>query len=78
LDEATVERLDGWAVMRGVSRPELVKAVLAEWLRRQEREHVAAEYRRAYEEHPETDEELASARESARQLVEEEPWTRWW
>lgn len=78
LDEALVEELDGWTTVRGVSRPELVREVLTEWLRRQRRAEIEAEYRAAYEAHPETDEELADAHDAAVRLVAEEPWERWW
>jgi metal-responsive CopG/Arc/MetJ family transcriptional regulator len=78
LDEAIVEQIDGWAVVRGVSRPELVRAVLTEWIRRQERERIEDEYRQAYAAHPETDDDLRRAADAARRLVDEEPWESWW
>jgi Arc/MetJ-type ribon-helix-helix transcriptional regulator len=78
LDEAIVEQIDGWAVARGVSRPELVRAVLTEWIRRQERERIEDEYRQAYATHPETDGDLRRAADAARRLVDDEPWESWW
>lgn len=78
LEEATVSKIDGWAVVRGVSRPELVRQVLTEWLRRQERERIEAEYRDAYGAQPESTDDLERASESARRLVAEEPWDPWW
>jgi Ribbon-helix-helix protein, copG family len=78
LDDAIVEQIDGWAVIRGVSRPELVRAVLTEWIRLQERERIEDEYRRAYAAHPETEADLHRAADAARRLVDEEPWERWW
>lgn len=78
LDAAVVEQLDGWAVVRGISRPELVRGVLTDWLRDQDRQRIEAEYRTAYAEHPETDHDVARATEDARRLVEEEPWAPWW
>ncbi len=78
LDAVTVEQIDGWTVIRGISRPELIREAIEQWLRRQDEERIAEEYRRAYEEFPETEEELQQAEENARRLAEEEPWEKWW
>jgi metal-responsive CopG/Arc/MetJ family transcriptional regulator len=78
LDETMIEQIDGWAVIRGVTRPELVRNVLTEWLQLQERRRVEDEYRAAYTAHPESDDDLRRAAEAARRLVEEEPWEPWW
>lgn len=42
------------------------------------RRHTDAAYRRAYEELPETSDELQRAEQAARRLTSEEPWERWW
>jgi len=78
LDESVIAQLDGWAVRRGISRPKLVRSVLTEWLRDQDRQRIEAEFRAAYADRPETDDDLARATQDARRLVQEEPWTPWW
>lgn len=49
-----------------------------DWLRQQRREEIEAEYRAAYQEFPETEEEIAQAEENGRRLVADEPWEKWW
>jgi metal-responsive CopG/Arc/MetJ family transcriptional regulator len=78
LDDGIVEQLDGWTVIRGVGRPELIREAVSEWLRRREDERVGEAYRRAYEEMPETDDELEQAAANARHAIAEEPWAKWW
>lgn len=78
LDDTVVEELDGWAVVRGMSRPDLVREVLTDWLRRQRRREIEQEYRSAYREHPESADDLERAAEAARRLTEEETWQPWW
>jgi len=78
LDETFVEEIDGWAVLRGLSRPELIRKALAEWMGLQESERIAEQYAQAYAAHPETEDELGVADENARLLVAEEPWQQWW
>jgi metal-responsive CopG/Arc/MetJ family transcriptional regulator len=78
LDDVVIEQLDGWTVIRGISRPELIREAIEEWLRRKEDERIGEQYRRAYEEFPETEEEMARAEENARRAVQEEPWEKWW
>lgn len=78
LDEAVVGEIDGWAVVRGVSRPELVRHVLLGWLAHQRREQIEAQYRAAYADEPESEEDLARAEDAAQRLTAEEPWQPWW
>ncbi|CAN5730015.1 hypothetical protein BH20ACT4_BH20ACT4_10720 [soil metagenome] len=78
LDAGIIEQIDGWTVIRGLSRPELIREAINEWLRRQQQERIAQDYRRAYAEHPETDEEMQRADANARRAVQEEPWEKWW
>lgn len=78
LEDVVVEELDGWAMIRGISRPELIREVLTTWLKRQRSEEIAEQYRRAYEEFPETEEELARAYENTVRMIKEEPWEKWW
>ncbi len=78
IDDDVVASLDGWTVIRAQSRPDLIREAITEWLQRREDERIAQEYRRTYEEFPETEEEMARAEANARQAVEEENWPRWW
>lgn len=78
LDVATVEQLDGWAVIRSSSRPEIIREALAAWFKQLDDERIAEEYRRAYEEFPETEDEMQQAYDNAHRLIEEEPWERPW
>jgi Arc/MetJ-type ribon-helix-helix transcriptional regulator len=78
LDDTMVESLDREAAERGVSRPEVVREVLNEWRRKKVSEAIAEAYRRAYTEHPETDEEMAWAEWSASEAIAAEPWDKWW
>lgn len=55
-----------------------IRKAISEWLQRCEEDRIAQEYRRTYEELPETAEELARAEANARRAVEEESWERWW
>lgn len=78
VEEQLADELQGWAVLRNVSRADLVRGVIEDWVRQQRREQIEAEYRAAYTEFPETEEEMAEAEENGRQMVEEEPWEKWW
>lgn len=78
LDDVLLKELDETASERGVSRPEVVRDVLREWRKRKESERIAEEYRRAYTEFPQTEEELRWADVSARRAIAEEPWEKWW
>lgn len=78
VDDALLKELDEAACERGVSRPEVVRDVLNEWRKRKESQRIAEEYRRAYTEFPQTDEEIARAEASARRAIAEEPWEKWW
>jgi hypothetical protein len=78
IDDEVVEALDSWTVIRCASRPDLIREAITEWLARREDECIAEQYRRTYEEFPETDDEMARAEANAWRAVEEEPWERWW
>ena len=78
LDERTIEQLDGWTVIRGKGRPDLIREAVREWLDRREDERVGDEYRRAYGDVPETDDEMEQAEANARLAIAEEPWSKWW
>ncbi len=78
LDDALVEAIDGWTVIRGISRPQLIREAIEEYLRRHEDERVAQQYRQAYSEHPESGEEMRRAAQNARRAISEEPWDRPW
>ena len=46
--------------------------------RRQQEVRAAEQHRKAYEEHPETAEDLEEAELNAQELVADEGWERWW
>ncbi len=77
-DDELVEALDALASEEGRSRPEVVREAVVHWLAQSRRAKEDEAYRRAYEEHPETPEELEEAEQNAARLVAEEPWERWW
>ncbi len=52
LDDATVARIDGLTVIRGSTRPELIREAVEEWLRRRDAERIDEQYRRAYADDP--------------------------
>jgi predicted DNA-binding protein len=78
LDDDAVAALDRLASEEGRTRAELVREAVQERLRGATQGRVAAAYREAYEDHPETAAELRRAEQAARRLVAEEPWERWW
>ena len=78
LDDETIKKLDGWAVIRSSSRPEIIREALAAWFKHLDYERIAEEYRTAYEEFPETEEEMRDAYANAYRAIEEEPWKRPW
>lgn len=78
LDDETVAALDEIAAREGATRTDLVRAAVLRLVRADERAAVAAAYREAYEDQPETSVELRRAQRSATRLTAEESWERWW
>jgi metal-responsive CopG/Arc/MetJ family transcriptional regulator len=78
LDDELAEQVDKLAAEEGMTRAAIVRtALLQELVRRRERQ-IAEQYRKAYTEFPQTDEELRRAEMSARRAIAEEPWETWW
>lgn len=78
LDDDVVVALDEIAAEEGRTRTEVVRDAVERRLGEQARRHTDAAYRRAYEEQPETSDELRRAAHAASRLTSEEPWERWW
>ena len=78
MDDETIEKLDGWAVVRCSSRPQIIRQALNELFKRLEDERIAEQYRAAYAEFPETEEEMQQAYDNAHRAIDEEPWERPW
>lgn len=60
------------------TRSELVRTAVEVLLRSHARGVADEQYRLAYAQHPDTDEELADAARLAGESINEEPWVRWW
>lgn len=78
LDDDAADALARLAVEEGRPRAEVARDAVHDRLRAVAQSRAAAAYREAYDEHPETAAELRRAEQSARRLVAEEPWERWW
>jgi len=74
LTEALLSRLDERAAREGESRSVLILKAIEAYLCDEERERITREIIEGYERIPPTDEEMAIAEASAREMVEEEPW----
>lgn len=77
-DDATVAALDRLAADQGRSRAEVVREAVNRRLANADAERAGDAYRRAYEDQPETADEIDRARVSAARLTTEEPWVPWW
>ncbi len=78
LDQDIVDALDVIAEEEGRTRAEIVRDAVRHRLEAAASARASVAYQRAYEEQPETDDELDRAERSARRLTSEEPWERWW
>lgn len=78
LDDDIVVALDEIAAEEGRTRTDVVRDAVERRLAEQARRQTDAAYRRAYEEQPETEDELRRAEQAACRLTSEEPWERWW
>jgi metal-responsive CopG/Arc/MetJ family transcriptional regulator len=74
LTERLVRLLDQRAAREGVSRSQVIREAVEAHLAADEAQRRVARFVAAYEQWPETDEELSTAAANARALVEEEPW----
>lgn len=78
LDDHSLATLDAIAAAEGRTRAEVVRDAVQRRLDEDRRARLDASYRRAYEEHPETIEDLERAERSAHRLTGDEPWEPWW
>ena len=67
-------RLDERAAREGRSRSALIRDAIEAYLYDEEQARIDREIREGYERIPVTDEEMAWAEASAREMIEEEPW----
>lgn len=74
LTDRLVQLLDQRAAREGTSRSQVIRAAVEAHLADDEAKQRVERFVAAYERQPETDEELATATDNARALVEEEPW----
>lgn len=74
LSDELIEMLDHEAARRGVSRSALIRAAVEDHLQDETEAEKIARWLDGYRRMPETEEEMRWAEESARRMVEEEPW----
>lgn len=76
LTDQLVVKIDSLAASRELSRSELIRQVLAAFVEREDHEEKVRRDIEGYTKFPPTDEFDAWHEESARAMVEEEPWER--
>lgn len=74
LNEELLRRLDERAAKEGRSRSALIRDAIEAYLYDEEKARIDREIIEGYKRFPETEEEMAWAEASAREMVEEEPW----
>jgi metal-responsive CopG/Arc/MetJ family transcriptional regulator len=74
LNDVLLRRLDERAAREGRSRSALIRDAIEKYLYDEEQAQIDREIREGYERIPVTDEEMAWAEASAREMIEEEPW----
>jgi metal-responsive CopG/Arc/MetJ family transcriptional regulator len=74
LTQSLLQRLDERAAREGRSRSALIRDAIEAYLHDEEQVRIDREIREGYERIPVTDEEMAWAEASARDMIEEEPW----
>jgi metal-responsive CopG/Arc/MetJ family transcriptional regulator len=74
LSDELLRRLDERAAREGRSRSSLIRDAIEAYLHDEEKARIGQEIREGYERMPETDEEMAWAEASTREMIEEEPW----
>jgi metal-responsive CopG/Arc/MetJ family transcriptional regulator len=74
LSRVLLQRLDERAAREGRSRSALIRDAIDAYLYDEEEARIDREIREGYERIPETDEEMAWAEASAREMIREEPW----
>lgn len=74
LSRDLLQRLDERAAREGRSRSALIRDAIEAYLYDEEEARIDREIREGYERIPETEEEMAWAEASAREMIREEPW----
>jgi metal-responsive CopG/Arc/MetJ family transcriptional regulator len=74
LSEELLRRLDERAAREGRSRSALIRDAIEAYLYDEDKARIDREIIEGYERIPETDEEMAWAEASARDMIREEPW----
>lgn len=74
LTDRLVRLLDQRAASEGTSRSQVIRDAVETHLAPDEARERIARFVAAYEQWPETDDELSTATANARALIEEEPW----
>jgi metal-responsive CopG/Arc/MetJ family transcriptional regulator len=74
LTDVLLRRLDERAAREGRSRSALIRDAIEEYLFDEASAEIDRQIREGYERIPETDEEMAWAEASAREMIREEPW----
>jgi metal-responsive CopG/Arc/MetJ family transcriptional regulator len=69
-----------WLILRlnYDSRAEAMRDALVKLIDQERRREIGEQIAEGYRRMPQTDEEIASAYESLRQSIDEEPWEKWW
>ena len=60
------------------SRAEAMREALVKLIDQERRREIGEQIVEGYRRMPQTEEEIASAYESLRQSIDEEPWEKWW
>ena len=69
-----------WLILRlnYDSRAEAMRDALVKLIDQERRREIGEQIAEGYRRMPQTEEEIASAYESLRQSIDEEPWEKWW
>ena len=69
-----------WVIMRlnYDSRAEAMRDALVKLIDQERRREIGEQIAEGYRRMPQTEEEIASAYDSLRQSIDEEPWEKWW
>ncbi len=74
LPDAVLRDIEKERRARGQTRSEFVRNAVDAFLRRQREREAVAQYIRGYQQHPETEEEVAWDESTLKQVLEENPW----
>jgi len=74
LPEEVLDAVEREREERGESRSQFFRRAVETLIRRQQEQELSEQYIRAYQEMPETPEEVGAARRAASTILAEEPW----